>query len=75
MKTMDVKIALFERGLMATFNVEQINLTHFIIRLKSFDGERKPPVYFKICRSDLGWISAFDDNELVREVGLAIERG
>jgi hypothetical protein len=74
MKTMDVKIALFERGLMATFSVEQITITNFIIRLKSFDGEIKPPLYIKISRSDLGWTSAFEDNELVREIGMAIDR-
>ncbi len=70
---MDVKIALFDRGMMATFSVEQIDTTTFTIRLKSFDGGIKPPLYIKLQKTDMGWSSALEDKELVKEIGMAID--
>ena len=70
---MDVKIALFNRGLMANFSVEQQDTATYTIRLKSFEGESQPPLYMKMYKTSQGWESAFDDKELIRELGLAIE--
>jgi hypothetical protein len=70
---MEVKIALFQKGLMATYKVEQENSRTFNIRLKEFAGDSKPPLYLKLHKTELGWRSAFEDHELVREVGAAID--
>ena len=70
---MDVKITLFDKGLMATFNVEQENATTFAIRLKNYDGEPKPPLYLKLHRTSSGWTSAFKDALLISEIGMAID--
>ena len=70
---MDVKIALFHKGLLVTYKIDQVDLITFNARLKDYIGDSKPPEYIKFFKSENGWRSAFDDAELIRELGAAIE--
>jgi hypothetical protein len=72
-KLMEVKIALFQKGLMATYKVERQDHSTFAIRLKEFTGSSQPPLYIKLHKTDRGWNSAFEDGELIREIGFAID--
>jgi hypothetical protein len=69
---MTVKIALFQKGLMATYHIDRIDDITVNARLRSFSGDSKPPAFIKLFKTDLGWRSAFDDAELIRELGDAI---
>lgn len=69
---MDVKIDLFHKGLQATYKIDQVDGLTYNARLRDYSGE-KPPAYIKFYKTDLGWHSAFEDNELIRELGLAVE--
>ncbi|HWJ92825.1 MAG TPA: hypothetical protein VNR87_17035 [Flavisolibacter sp.] len=71
---MDIKIALFEKGLLATYAIDRMDGTTFNARLKAFTGESKPPSYIKFQRTPSGWRSAFEDRELIRELGAAVDR-
>ena len=70
---MDLKITLFDKGNMATYAVEQIDENSFAIRLKSFHGENKPPLYIKLYKTGSGWESAFHNKSFINDVGLAID--
>jgi hypothetical protein len=70
---MEVKIVLFQKGIMATYKVEIQENATFAIRLKEFSGSPQPPLYIKLHKTEKGWNSAFDDRELIREIGFAID--
>jgi hypothetical protein len=71
--TMDVKIALFHKGLMATYKIDQVDTATYNARLKTFSGDAPPPSYIKFYKTEVGWRSAFEDAELIRELGAAVE--
>lgn len=70
---MEIKIALFQQALMATYYVDKEDPSTFNLRLKNFSGVKTPPSYIKIYKTELGWRSAFEDAELIRELGIAID--
>jgi hypothetical protein len=70
---MDIKIALFEKGLLATYAIDKVDSTTFNARLRAFTGEIKPPSYIKFQRTPFGWRSALEDMELIRELGEAVD--
>jgi len=70
---MDIKIALFEKGLLATYAIDKVDSTTFNATLRAFTGELKPPSYIKLHRTALGWRSALEDSELIRELGAAVD--
>jgi hypothetical protein len=70
---MDIKIALFEKGLLATYAIHKVDSMTFNARLRAFTGEVKPPSYIKLHRVAFGWRSALDDKELIREIGAAVD--
>jgi hypothetical protein len=70
--TMNVKIALFEKGLVATYNVVRVDNITFNARLKAYSGS-KPPSYIKFYKTELGWGSAFEDADLIGELGSAVD--
>ncbi|MGZ8544766.1 MAG: hypothetical protein ACXWV0_05690 [Flavisolibacter sp.] len=70
---MDLKITLFDQGNMATYSVEQLDVNTFAIRLKTFQGENKPPLYIKLQKTGAGWESAFHNKSLISDVGFAID--
>ncbi len=70
---MDVKIALFHKGLLATYKVDRVDTVTYNARLRDYSGEAAPPRYIKFYKTELGWRSAFEDAELIRELGAAIE--
>ena len=69
---MEIKIALFHKGIMATYIIDKIDANIFHARLKEFAGD-KPPLFIKFIKTELGWKSAFTDAELIRELGSAID--
>jgi hypothetical protein len=69
---MNVKIALFQKGLMATYQIDRIDEITVNAKLRSFSGDSKPPAFIKLYKTDNGWRSAFEDAELIRELGEAI---
>ena len=48
---MDITILLTER-LKAEYSVEQVDAITYTIRLKRFEGERKPPLFIKLQNND-----------------------
>ena len=71
---MNVKIALFHKGLMATYMIDRVDPLTYNARLKDYSGEAPPPpTYIKFYKTELGWRSAFEDAELIRELGTAVE--
>ena len=70
---MEVKIALFQKGLRATYRIQQIDSITFNAILRDFTGDSRPPDYIKFYKSESGWRSAYNDWELIRELGSAIE--
>ena len=70
---MEIKVTL-SKGHLATYLVEKEDIITYNIRLKAFSGENKPPLYMKMYKTELGWTSAFEDAELVKELGSAIEK-
>ena len=70
---MEVKIALFQKGLRATYKIHQIDNTTFNAVLRDFAGDNRPPDYIKFYKSEAGWRSAYEDGELIRELGLAVD--
>jgi hypothetical protein len=70
---MDIKIALFEKGLLATYAIDKVDSTTFNARLRAFTGENKPPSFIKFHRTVFGWRSALEDMELIRELGAAVD--
>ena len=69
---MNVKIALFEKGLLATYSVNKIDEITFNARLREFSGIKKPPAFIKFYKTETGWGSAFEDAALIRELGEAV---
>jgi hypothetical protein len=70
---MDIKISYSEKNLSAIFSVEQIDNNVYNLRLKSFEGENKPPLFIKIHKTSDGWISAFNDASMIHNIGMAID--
>jgi hypothetical protein len=70
---MNVKIALFHKGLLATYHIDKVDEITFNAVLRDYSGEPKPPAYIKFYRTALGWRSAFEDAELIRELGAAVD--
>ena len=70
---MEIKVNDINTGFAATYTVEQEDPITYNIRLRNFDGEQKPPLYIKLYKTELGWRSAFEDADLIRELGLAID--
>jgi len=70
---MDVKIALFQKGLMATYHIDKVDRITYNALLRTYSGETPPPSYIKFYKTEDGWRSAFEDEELIRELGLAVE--
>lgn len=69
---MNVKIAVSEKGLLATYSVDKIDETTFNARLQTFSG-KKPPAFIKFYKTESGWTSAFEDAALIGELGAAVE--
>ena len=69
---MEITIALFHKGLYATFQIDKIDPVTFNARLKAYTGD-KPPSFIKFYRTELGWRSAFEDVELIRELGMGVD--
>jgi hypothetical protein len=70
---MDISITFQEKNSFANYSVEQETPITYNLRLISFESEKNLPTYLKIHRSDNGWISAFQDQEMVNALGAAIE--
>ena len=70
---MNVKIALFQKGLMATYFIDKMDELTFNARLRAYSGDNKPPVYIKFYKTEQGWRSEFEDAELIRELGAAVD--
>ena len=69
---MDINVALSDKGLLATYSVEKEDMITYNIRLKDYSGNQ-PPLYIKLYKTEMGWSSAFEDADLVRELGIAID--
>ena len=69
---MDITILLTER-LKAEYSVEQVDAITYTIRLKRFEGERKPPLFIRLQKTSAGWVSAFNDTILLFKIGTAID--
>ncbi len=70
---MQIKIALFQKGLMATYHIDRVDEITFNARLRAYTGDSKPPDYIKMYKTEAGWRSAFEDAELIRELGAAVD--
>lgn len=70
---MDITISISYKNAAAIYSVEQVDKAIYHLRLKSFEGENKPPLFIKIQKTAQGWDSAFNDASMIRNIGKAIE--
>ena len=54
-----------------TYLVQQIDSIAYTARLFQWKGE-KPPVYIRFYKTDMGWTSAFEEDELIQGLGAAL---
>lgn len=71
---MKFKTALFYNGAIAYYNVYCISNNGYKIKLDSYSGEQHPPLLIELYRNGRLWNSSCKDQELVKELGAAIEQ-
>ena len=72
-QTMEVKIAIFHKGLLATYQIRQASQTTVYAFLIQNKGKANPPEFIRLSKENNGWISAYPDEELIRELTSALE--
>lgn len=70
---MEVKIAIFHKGLLSTYIVRKADQTTAYAFLVQNDGNTKPAEFIRLLKQENKWISTYPDEELVRELNVAIE--
>jgi hypothetical protein len=71
--SMEVKIAIFHKGLLSTYIVRKADQTTAYAFLIQNEGKARPAEFIRLLKQDNKWISAYPDQELIRELTAAIE--
>ena len=70
---MKFKAALFYNGHIAYYNVYVIGDNVYKVKLDTYYGEPAPPQVIELYKKGFQWKANCEDNELVKELGAAIE--
>jgi|GEM_PF-2686886 len=70
---MEVKIAIFHKGLLSTYEVRRKDEKTAYAFLKENKGSETPASFIRLALEGKTWISSYPDPELTRELVLALQ--
>ena len=70
---MRFKAALCYQNSIAFYNVYLLNVNTYKAKLEECSGQAQPPTLVNLQKNTLGWNSDCLDNEIVNELGAAID--
>jgi hypothetical protein len=71
--TMEVRIAIFQKGVFSTYMIRRINDTTAFAYLVQNKGSISTPEFIRLSKQKDQWTSAYPDAEIIKEFDSAIE--
>ena len=70
---MEVRIAIFHKGLLSTYLIRKADPETVFAFLVENKGKARPPEFIRLSKQGDGWESVYPDQELVRELAAVLD--